>query len=63
MVNGLDCRQQYSLYGMLSTRVGMAVKAWEIAAGDLQTDVMTSIAYIACGTQVNLVRVDSTWPN
>jgi hypothetical protein len=58
MVNGLDCWQQYSLCSKLPTRVGMAIKAWEIATGDLQTDAMPSLEDVTGGPEVNCVSVD-----
>ena len=57
VVNGLDRWQQYSLSGEFTPRVGMVVKAWEIAAGDLQTDAMTLLKDIAGGPEVDRVGV------
>jgi hypothetical protein len=58
VVNRPDRRQQFGLRGQCPTRVGIAVKAWEIAAGDLQTDAMTGLKDIASGPQVDSVGVD-----
>src|SRR5262245_17351786 len=60
MVNRLDRRQQFGLCGQGPTRVGITVKAWEIAARNLQTNAMTGLKDIAGGPQVNGVGIDLT---
>src|SRR5262249_35275205 len=60
VMNCLDRRQQCGLCSQGSTRVGITVKAWEIAARNLQTNAMTGLKDIAGGPQVNGVGVDLT---
>ena len=66
MVNRLDRRLQFSLCGECPTGIGIAVKAREIAAGNLQTNAMTGLKDIAGGPQVegigvDLARLDRLW--
>src|SRR5206468_9045813 len=49
VVNRLDRWQQCGLCGQYPTRIGITVKAWEIAARNLQTDAMTGLKDIARG--------------
>src|SRR6266566_8328542 len=61
--DGLMSHYQFGVGPEIVASVGIAVPAWEVAAGHVQADTVSCLEHIAGSPKVNLILVGVSWLN